>query len=148
MMKKLYPPMHFKIYLIISIALHFVLPVIIIIPSPYNYVGSLLILLGLILNIWADQLFKRNRTVISPDKVPTTLVLNGPFKISRNPMYLGMLKALVGVSIILGSLSSFMGPILFFIAMEKKFIPIEEKNIFSVFGEDFDTYRSRVRKWI
>jgi len=146
--EKLYPPMHFKIDILISIAIYFVFPVIIIIPSPYHYAGGFFILSGLILNIWADQLFKRNRTVISPDKKPTALVIKGPFKISRNPMYLGMFIALIGLSTILGSLSAFIGPVLFFMAMDKKFIPMEEINVQNVFGEEFDIYRNRVRRWI
>ncbi len=147
-MKKLLPPTHFVSYLVISIALHYVLPITQIITTPYNYAGIALIIFGLAINIWTDQLFKKSKTTVKPDENPSTIVTAGPFRFSRNPMYLGMLMALAGVSVIQGSLASFTGPLLFVIAMEKKFIPVEEKNMKEAFGEKFEAYRKRVRRWI
>ena len=131
-----------------SVALHFILPLVHIIPSPYNYAGIVLILLGLVLNIRTDQLFKKNKTTVKPDENPSTIITEGPFRFSRNPMYFGMLLALAGVSLILGSLTSFAGAVLFVTAMEIKFIPIEEKNMKEAFGEEFEAYRKKVRRWI
>lgn len=147
-MRKILPPTYFMIYLLLSIALHFVLPFAQLIPSPYNYSGIVLILLGVALNIWADQLFKKKQTEIRPDKKPRGLVKNGPYLFSRNPMYLGIILMLTGVSVILGSIISFISPVLFYITIESIFIPIEEENMKEVFEEEYEGYKKMVRKWI
>ena len=147
-MRKIYPPTYFILYLLLSIVLHFVMPVAQLISPPLNYFGIVLILLGIILNIWADQLYKKNQTEISPDKKSKVFVKNGPYHYSRNPMYLGIIMILGGASVILGSIISFIGPILFYITIELKFIGIEEKNMNEVFGKEFEEYKQTVRKWI
>ena len=74
------------------------------------------------MNLWADRIFKDQKTTVKPDEKPTSLIDYGPFKISRNPMYLGMAIILIGTGIILGSISSFSGFVLFILAMEFYFI--------------------------
>lgn len=104
--------------------------------------------MGGILNIWTDQLFKKNKTTVKPDEKPAVLIQSGPFKISRNPMYLGMTILLIGLGFILGSIISFIGAVLFIISMEIRFIPMEEKFMLEQFGDKFELYKKRVRKWI
>jgi protein-S-isoprenylcysteine O-methyltransferase Ste14 len=104
--------------------------------------------IGGALNIWTDQLFKKNETTVKPDEKPSVLIQSGPFNISRNPMYLGMTILLIGIGFILGSIISFVGSILFVVAMEIAFITQEEKNLQEQFGEEFDAYRKKVRRWI
>jgi protein-S-isoprenylcysteine O-methyltransferase Ste14 len=104
--------------------------------------------IGGVLNIWTDQLFKKNETTVKPDEKPSVLIQTGPFNISRNPMYLGMTILLIGIGFILGSIISFVGAILFVVAMEIAFITQEEKYLQEQFGEEFDTYRKKVRRWI
>jgi len=101
-----------------------------------------------VLNIWADQLLKKQKTTIKPNEKPTALIETGAFKISRNPMYLGMAVILFGAGFILGSIISFIGVVLFVAAMEIAFIPMEEKNLSEQFGEEFETYKKKVRRWI
>jgi protein-S-isoprenylcysteine O-methyltransferase Ste14 len=147
-MKKIFPPTHFYIYLFISILLHFLLPVKQIIYSPATYFGWILIIAGSALNIWTDQLFKKHKTTVKPDEKPAKLIDYGPFKFSRNPMYLGMAAFLLGVGIFLGSITSFIGTIFFIIAMEFFFIPDEEKVMLEAFGEQYKNYKIKVRRWI
>jgi protein-S-isoprenylcysteine O-methyltransferase Ste14 len=103
------------------------LPVTIVVKYPFNYIGFLFFVIGGILNIWTDQLFKKNKTTVKPNEKPSTFIQTGPFKISRNPMYLGMALILLGAGFILGSITSFVGAPLFIAAMEMFFIPKEEK---------------------
>ena len=105
-------------------------------------------MIGGALNIWTDQLFKKNETTVKPDEKPSVLIQSGPFNISRNPMYLGMTILLIGIGFILGSIISFVGAILFVVAMEIAFITQEEKNLQEQFGEEFNAYRKKVRRWI
>ena len=147
-MNKIQPPTYFFLSLIISVILHYTLPLINIIEYPSNLIGFLFFVIGTVLNIWTDQLFKKVNTTVKPFEKPSTLILKGPFKISRNPMYLGMALLLVGAGFILGSITSFIGTILFIIAMEVRFIPTEEKFMFEQFGEEFEAYKKKVRRWL
>ncbi|MGB5530922.1 MAG: isoprenylcysteine carboxylmethyltransferase family protein [Ignavibacteriaceae bacterium] len=147
-MNKILPPTHFYIYLIISILLHYSLPLIQVFNYPFYLVGFLFFIIGTVLNIWADQLLKKQKTTVKPNEKPTVLIETGAFKISRNPMYLGMALILFGAGFILGSITSFIGSIIFVAAMEIAFIPQEEKNLREQFGEEFEKYKKKVRRWI
>ena len=147
-MNKILPPTHFYIYLIISILLHYSLPLIQVFNYPFYLIGFLFFIIGTVLNIWADQLLKKQKTTVKPNEKPTVLIETGAFKISRNPMYLGMALILFGAGFILGSITSFIGSIIFVAAMEIAFIPQEEKNLREQFGEEFEKYKKKVRRWI
>lgn len=148
MKNKILPPRYFIIFLLLSIGLHFIFPIKKIIFPPYTYLGWLLIMFGIILNIWSDLLFKRKKTTVKPHKTPSSLETSGPFRISRHPMYLGMAAILLGTTILHGTLITFLFPIIFVILMEIKFIPIEEKNLEKVFGKKYLDYKREVRRWI
>ena len=93
--RKIMPPTYLVILLILEIILHFIFPVWNFINRPYKYSGSIIILLGIVLNIWADQIFKKENTTVKPGEKSVKLIDYGPFKISRHPMYLGMLMILL-----------------------------------------------------
>jgi len=104
--------------------------------------------LGIALNIWADVLFKKNKTTVKPYKSPTELITSGPFRISRHPMYLGMMLILLGAAIVSGTLIAFVFPIVFIVLIELFFIPFEEKNLERIFGKKFLDYKKSVRRWL
>ncbi len=145
---KLMPPMIFYVFILLSIILNLFLPIKKMIVQPYNYFGVVLILVGLLIDVWAWTLFRKKKTTLNPYKVPSKLENRGPFKISRNPMYLGMDLVLLGLSIFLGSLSTFIFPIIFIFLIEKLFIIFEEKTLQKRFGKSYLDYKKRVRRWI
>lgn len=147
-LKKILPPAYFFISLILSALLHYTFPINQLINYPVNLLGFLFFLLGGILNIWADQLLKKQSTTVKPNEIPTALIKTGAYKISRNPMYLGMSLLLFGAGFILGSITSFAGAILFILSMEIRFIPMEEKLMQEQFGKDFDNYKKKVNRWL
>ena len=142
------PPTYFIVLLFSSIGLHFLFPVMRLISLPYNYLGILIIIFGIILNLWTDSLFKKRQTTVKPHEMPNFFISSGPFRISRHPMYLGMTLILLGVAVFFGSLISFVFPIIFVMIIEKLFIPMEEKNLEKEFGDKYIAYKKRVRKWI
>lgn len=146
--KKIFPPTYFIILLLLSIGLHFIFPIKKIIFPPYAYFGWILIIFGAVLNIWTDSLFKKGKTTVKPFEKPTELIIKGPFKISRHPMYLGMVAVLLGVAILHGTLIIFIFPVIFIVLSEKLFIPYEENNLKEVFGENYIYYKNRVRRWL
>ena len=146
--KKPLPPTYFIILLLLSIGLHFIFPIKKVIFPPYTYLGFALIIFGGAINIWTDFLLKKKKTTVKPYENPTSLITSGPFRISRNPQYLGFTAILLGVAINHGTLITLLSPIVFFILMELLFIPFEEKNLEKVFGADYTEYKNRVRRWL
>jgi protein-S-isoprenylcysteine O-methyltransferase Ste14 len=94
--------------------------------------------------------FRRARTTVNPLKPETSaaLVTGGVYSFTRNPMYLGMLLALLGWAAYLSSIWSLLGPVLFVMYIARFQIVPEEKVLDRLFGTSFAEYRRRVRRWI
>ncbi len=146
--KKSLPPTYFFAAIIISIILHFTLPVLRFMYFPENLTGIIFIVAGAIFNISADRAFKEVNTTVKPFEEPTCLMTEGVFRISRNPMYLGMLLILFGLSILLGSISPFIVVLIFGRLINRRFIQIEEKMLLEKFGDEWRHYKNKVRRWI
>jgi protein-S-isoprenylcysteine O-methyltransferase Ste14 len=127
---------------------HFLFPIAKIIPFPFNLIGIIIFVLGAGLAINAKRLFQNTNTPIKPSDLPINLHQQGPFRFSRNPMYLGISIGLLGIAIILGSVSAFVFPIVFFVVMDLVFIPYEERAMQSAFGEEYQLYKSKIHRWI
>lgn len=119
-----------------------------ILPNPYNYLGTIPFLLGFVMTTQTARLIKKRDTQISPYGKPRKLLVEGWFKFSRNPIYLGFTLSLIGIWWWLGGLSPIIGVLVFLVAISLKFIPMEEQNMETVFGADYIAYKSKVRKWI
>ncbi len=145
---KVMPPMIFYIFIMFSLILNFIFPIKRVIVYPYNFLGIIVILFGLVIDIWAWTLFRKRKTTLNPYKIPSKLEIGSIFKISRNPMYLGMDLVLWGVSIFLGSLITFIFPIIFILIINKLFIVLEEKSLEKRFGKKYLDYKKKVRRWI
>jgi protein-S-isoprenylcysteine O-methyltransferase Ste14 len=146
--KKILPPTIFWISLVLSIGLHFILPIKKFITAPYNYIGILPICAGVFLNLWTDRLFKNKHTTVKPFEKSSYLIEEGPFVFSRNPMYLGMTMILLGTSITLGSVIPFIITVVFHFVISLSFILPEEQSLEETFGQDFIEYKKRVRRWL
>ena len=99
MKSKFLPPTYFIVLLLLSIGLHFIFPIKKLIFPPYTYLGFAFIVFGGVVNIWTDLLLKRKKTTVKPYENPTELITSGPFRISRNPQYLGFASIILGVAI-------------------------------------------------
>ena len=148
MKPKIMPPTYFMILLVLAVVFNFIFPIRTIVRFPYNHLGWVLVLEGVVLNIWADGIFKKRKTTVKPGEKSSELVIKGPFKISRNPMYFGMVLILLGVAVVCGDLVSFLFPIIFIILIEFLFIPLEEREMQSIFGKKYLNYKKHVRRWV
>jgi len=142
------PDGYFIILLVMSIVFHYIFPVEKIIFYPYTLIGIILITAGISITFVTNFILLKNRTSIKPIEIPSVLVTSGPFKFSRNPIYLAMALLLFGVEILLGSLSPFLFPIMFIIIINKTFIPIEENKLEQIFGKKYLDYKKKIRRWI
>jgi len=143
------PPRIALAYLAAAVGLHYLSPAGTVLHFPYRLLGTAFGLAGFGIMMWAWTLFKRRKTVVCPTLGrSTTLIQSGPYRFTRNPMYLGMLLMLCGAGFFLGSVISFLAPIAFYVTMNEVFIPFEEQNMEQTFGEEFCRYREHVRRWI
>ena len=100
-----------------------------------------------ITGIWE---FRKAKTTIDPTKPQNTssLVSGGIYKITRNPMYLGLLLVLMGIILKFGSLSSFIALPFFIFYITIFQIKPEERIIESIFGQEYGQYKNKVRRWL
>src|SRR6188474_3221464 len=104
----LLPPVYFVAALGVMTGLHWYFPSIRLIEAPYRYAGAIVIVLSIGLMLWAARLFNRADTGIIPFTPATSLVVVGPYRFTRNPMYLGMAGTLLGVALLFGTLAPLM----------------------------------------
>ena len=146
--RKPLPPTYFNIFLILIFASHYLLRFVDFIRYPYTLLGFIPIIAGIYFNLSADKDFKKASTTVKPFEESTTLITTGVFRITRNPMYMGMFLILFGIAIILGSIIPFIFPIAYGFMMHRVFIKAEEKMLHKVFGTEWDVYKNNVRRWI
>ena len=112
--------------------------------------GSFMIISGLIVILSAITLFKKYQTTITPlnPANATKLITDGIYKLSRNPMYLGLLLMLLGISIILNPIGGFFLIPLFILYLNLFQIIPEENAMVDLFKDEFLEYKKNVRRWI
>ncbi len=116
---------------------------------PYAIIGLSFVIAGLLLAVTGKKLFKKLDTNIMTFEKPDVLVTEGVYKYSRNPMYLGFVIALLGVSLLMGAaISSFLLVGLFFIITDRWYIGFEEQEMTNKFGLDYEKYCHKVRRWV
>ncbi len=147
-MTKIIPPVYGLASVALMLALHYLIPIRLIVPEPWRWLGVLLMVLALIDVTVVSQMFKRRDTTIKPGHKSSTLVTGGPFRFSRNPIYLSMVIFLAGFAIYLGSLTPWVLVPAFGLMIQAVFIRMEEGMLQEEFGEAYTEYRRRVRRWI
>lgn len=142
------PPRYFKWLVILAIVLHFTLPIYKAIEPPVSYIGVAAIVFAIYLNFAASRSFISADTSIKPYHTPNSLVIQGIYRWTRNPMYLGLVLFLLGLTLLMGSLSPFITPILMFAVLDRRFIPHEERVLAEAFGNQYEAYKLQVRRWL
>lgn len=148
MFKKVLPPTYLYVAIILIILLHFIFPIARVPRFPWNLVGIIPLILGAALNLIADNAFKRYQTTVKPFQESNALITEGAYHYSRHPMYLGFVLILIGLSLLLGSISPYIVVIVFAILMNVVFIRVEESMMEAKFQDEWKEYRSKVRRWI
>ncbi len=110
--------------------------------------GLGLVAAGFVIGGWCLWMFRKAGTTTVPFKVSSRLITTGPYRFTRNPMYVAVTSVYVGETLIFQHVFSF--ALLFFVLAYLNWIviPVEEKQLAATFGEDYDAYRARVRRWL
>jgi protein-S-isoprenylcysteine O-methyltransferase Ste14 len=146
--QKLLPPTYFFLTSLLMIVIHFLVPIFRIIHFPWTLLGFIPAIIGIAMNIIADNAFKQRNTTVKPFRESSALLTDGLFRFTRNPMYLGFVLILLGIAIFLGSILPFLIAITFIVVIYRTFIQVEEKMLEETFGEEWQAYKKRVRRWI
>lgn len=146
--RNILPPTSLLIAVLLMLCLHFLFPIAQIMPGLWRFLGFLPLGLGLAISYAAENQFHQIGTTVHPFKESNQLVIIGLYRFSRNPMYLGMALVLVGVALLLGSLTPFAMIVLFVGWIQIKFIHREEQMLSTQFGQDWLEYKARVRRWV
>ena len=144
----LVPPVYFLVALLVMGFFHWVVPGARIIEAPYRYAGVVIAALGLGNILWAAFLFRRAGTNIRPYLPSSALVVAGPYRFTRNPMYLGMAGILLGAALYAGSITPFVVIPAFMALLRERFIVPEEAKLEAAFGRAYLDYKARVRRWL
>jgi protein-S-isoprenylcysteine O-methyltransferase Ste14 len=144
-------PWVFILVYLAGVAVQRVLPISI--PSPsiawvIRTTGFVFIGVGIVVAFSALGIFRKKKTTTVPHETPSTLVISGPYRFTRNPMYVGLTLEYLGVAgarldiwpvIVLPLLLAYINFLV---------IPIEEQNLRAVFGDAYQQYGARVGRWL
>lgn len=110
--------------------------------------GGGLFLAGLALIVWGAVVQRRAGTNIEPWKPTTQIVVSGPYRLTRNPMYLGMAVSNIGLAVAAGSIAALGTLLVCKMMIDRLVIDREEAYLEATFGDAYRAYKSRVRRWL
>jgi protein-S-isoprenylcysteine O-methyltransferase Ste14 len=116
--------------------------------SPRRVLGWLLIVVWAVLTASSFRSFWRRHTSIVPIRPATALVIAGPYRFTRNPMYLGLALLTVGFGLLLNTWWPIVLLIPTLVAIRFSVIAPEERYLHRRFGAEYDAYTRQVRRWL
>jgi protein-S-isoprenylcysteine O-methyltransferase Ste14 len=119
-------------------------------PSSRAVVALALAALGVAFSVSGAIAFRRAKTTKNPMKpqAASSLVVSGVYKLTRNPMYLGLSLVLLGWAVFLWSAWALLGPVVFITYISRFQIAPEERILTTLFGSEYSAYKARVRRWL
>jgi protein-S-isoprenylcysteine O-methyltransferase Ste14 len=145
---KIIPPLVYLAGVVIGIVISIWIPTNIAPNSLAWMLGGLLIICGAGLSGSAILKFKDVSTTVRPDRAASTLVVVGPYRITRNPMYLGLALVYVGIAIAVQSVWALILLPVVLTIIQRRAIEPEEAFLERRFGANYISYKEKVRRWI
>ena len=117
---------------------------------PRITVAVVIALVGLSFAFAGIVSIRRAKTTVNPKKLfdATSLVRSGIYRVTRNPMYVGLLFVLVAWAVFLSCVWALLGPPAFVLYMNRFQISPEERALAAIFGSEYSSYKKRVRRWL
>ena len=138
------PPIAWAVAVLAGLALNWLLPLPFIPAAvPAGELGVMVFALALSVVAWAIVTMTR-----AGSNVPTSLPTTGPYRFTRNPIYLGMVLGLIGLAIAINSLWLLLTLAPFALVIGYGVVAREEAYLERKFGDDYRRYRARVRRWL
>lgn len=142
------PPLIYLSALAVGFVLEALLPSASIAAAVRWPVGAVLALCGFAFLSSFVAALHRADTAVDPRRATTAIVTTGPYRLTRNPGYLGMTLVYAGIALLAGALWPFATLVPALVLMDRAVIAREERYLERKFGADYDAYKRRVRRWI
>ena len=143
-----FPPLIFGLPWLAGLGLHLVFPEPVLPDRAAHVSGAGLIVLAVALAVWGRRAMARADTDPNPMHPATALVVDGPFRYSRNPLYVSLTVFYVGLALALNTLWPLVLLPFVAIVIERGVVEREERYLERKFGEAYREYRGRVRRWV
>lgn len=143
-----FPPFLFGGALILGLILHWLWPVQ---PAPPVFarpLGALILVLSAALGIAGERAMRRAGTNVRPDQPTLALVTDGPFRFTRNPLYLAAIGLYLGVVLLVDALWPLLLLVPVLAVLRWGIVAREERYLEAKFGELYQAYKARVRRWL
>lgn len=101
---------------------------------------------GIMIRAW--WLFQQHETAICPTAETTSFIVSDIYRLTRNPMYLGMIMILIGIALLVGSWPYYFVAIVYAVILNHVFCPYEERKLLEQYGIEYADYTVSVRRWI
>ena len=145
---KIIPPLVYLVGIVIGFLATIWMPTKVVPNSVAWTVGGILIFCGAVLAGGAILKFKDVGTTVRPDRAASTLVIAGPYKITRNPMYLGLALVYLGIAIAGQSVWALILLPVVLAIIQRRAIEPEEAFLEKRFGANYISYKEMVRRWL
>ena len=145
---KVPPPLIYVGAFVLGLLLERRFPILELPQTPRQVVAVLCIALWAILTVWSIGLFRRAGTNFIPIKPTTALVFSGPYRFTRNPMYLGFIVLYAGLALWFSAVWALLLLPGVIAGIQYHVIAREEQYLERKFGEQYLRYKARVRRWL
>lgn len=140
------PPIILLIFILIGVGLHYLYPLHFV-PGAFKWAGGILVGLSIGTILYCATMFKKAHTAIEPWKTTSSIIVKGPYRWSRNPIYLCFIISGFGAAIFLNNLWIALMMIPLVAVINKVVIQREERYLEGKFTNYLE-YKQRVRRWI
>ena len=144
------PPLVYLSFLVVGLALHYLWVRLPIFPQGWiaHAAGWPVFFLGFLLLLWSARTFARSGENIRIEKPTNSLIATGPFRFSRNPIYIGLTLGYIGLSLVFNSYRPLPFLPVVLVIMHFGVIRREEAYLEGLFGQDYLGYKAQVRRWL
>jgi protein-S-isoprenylcysteine O-methyltransferase Ste14 len=143
------PPIAWGLAILAGLAVDWLMPVRFLpAAAPAGWFGAALFVLALMLGVWAIATMTRAGSNVPTNRPTTTIVETGPYRFTRNPIYVGMMLSLIGLAIAFDTLWLLLMGVAFALVIRYGVVAREESYLERKFGGVYRDYRGRVRRWL
>lgn len=142
------PPFIYGAALVLGLLIHFVYPVHIVSRRPALWLGIVLILASILIVVSALRALAHAKTTFDVRKATTAIVTDGPYRFSRNPMYLAATLLYLAIGSFINSLWLVLTVIPLLVVIQEGVVKREEQYLERKFGQEYMRYKIQVRRWL
>lgn len=142
------PPLLFAGALLLGVLLQWWIPIRPFPPLPARLLGGLLLVASVVVAKWGKNTMDRAGTDASPSRPTRTIVTGGPFRFSRNPLYVATTGVYLGIALLLDAMWPLLLAVPLLLVLHWGVVGREERYLEEKFGETYRAYKARVRRWI